>query len=87
MSTGAALVYYMAHNRSDDVYLQIYDIVKFMSLVAEQFRNLPINVQKIQMLSMVNFSFVYDAESENNTPCWVNIINLCALDLLSNKQG
>jgi len=58
-----------------------------MSLVAEQFRSLPINVAHIEQLSMISFSFVYDTELEYTTPCWINIINLCALDLLSNKTG
>jgi len=61
--------------------------MKFMSLVADEFRNLPVNVKRIQMLSMVNFSFAYDAESDYDSPCWINIINLSALDLLSNKTG
>jgi len=68
-------------------FVQIYDIMKFMSLVANEFRHLPVNVKRIQMLSMINFSFVYDTESQYDTPCWINIINLCALDLLSNKTG
>jgi len=58
-----------------------------MSLVADEFRNLPVNVKRIQMLSMVNFSFAYDTESDYDSPCWINIINLSALDLLSNKTG
>jgi len=61
--------------------------MKFMSLVADEFRNLPVNVKRIQMLSMVNFSFAYDTESDYDSPCWINIINLSALDLLSNKTG
>jgi len=61
--------------------------MKFMSLVSDQFRRLPINVKHIQQLSMINFSFVYDTESEYDTPCWINIINLCALDMLSNRTG
>jgi len=66
---------------------QIYDVMKFMSLVANEFRRLPVNVKHIQGLSMLNVSFVYDTPSEYDTPCWINIINLCALDLLSNKTG
>jgi len=61
--------------------------MKFMSLVADQFRRRPVNVKHIEKLSMINFSFVHDAELEYETPCWINIINLCALDLLSNKTG
>jgi len=67
--------------------LQIYDIMKFMSLVAAQFRQMPINVYDIQMLSTINFSFVYDAEADYDTPFWINVINLSALDMLSNKAG
>ena len=58
-----------------------------MTLVADEFRNLPINVGNIQHLSMINFSFGQDSESEYDTPCWINIINLCALDMLSNRTG
>jgi len=61
--------------------------MKFMSLVAKEFRSLPIDVVQIQQLSMINFSFMFDTEHKYHTPCWVNIINLCALDLLSNKTG
>jgi len=66
---------------------QIYDVMKFMSLVANEFQRLPVNVKRIQMLSMVNFSFVHDTAAIYDTPCWINIINLAALDLLSNKTG
>jgi len=61
--------------------------MKFMSLVAAQFRQMPINVYDIQMLSTINFSFVYDAEEDYDTPFWINVINLSALDMLSNKAG
>jgi len=61
--------------------------MKFMSLVANEFHSSPINVTRIQQLSMINFSFFYDTEVEYDTPCWINIINLSALDLLSNKTG
>jgi len=74
--------------------LQIYDIMKFMSLVADQFRRMPVNIERIQnnlmdiqKLSMIEFSFIKDTELECDTPCWISIINLCALDVLSNKRG
>jgi len=74
-------------NSSGDALPQIFDIMKFMSLAADQFRQLPINVKQIQKLSMISFSFAYDTDWEYDTPCWINIINLCALDLLTNKTG
>lgn len=65
---------------------KIFDVVKFSSQVVAEFRKTPINALRVMMLGTINISFGTDDEQNARTPCWINIINLCALEQLGDAQ-
>lgn len=46
----------------------------------------PVDVRQIQMMSMVNLSFAVNDVADSQTPYLLNVINLCALDQLSDRR-
>ena len=66
---------------------QIYDIEIFKQHLAYAIQKGEFDEMALQRLSVVSLSFVRNTFDDHKTPCWISVLNFCALDMLGNKYG
>ena len=66
---------------------QIFCMQEYKSHIALELQKPSIDHRKLQTLSMVSFAFSRNTFTDLDTPCWVSVLNLSALDVLGNEKG
>lgn len=66
---------------------QIFDISEFRNQIALELKKPVLDGRRLQRLCISSFSFCRNTFDDLDTPCWICVINFCALKTLGQESG
>lgn len=66
---------------------QIFDMSSYKKILASAIKDGQINARELQRACVVAFAFARNTFDDLETPCWISVVNLVALDMLGDDRG